>query len=527
MILKSNLEVTQAVLVCDNFNDEFQPIQSDQPMAFLKIINCPVVEYSLTFLKSSGIEQVIVFSSNAKKLRDYLELRKWFKKTDEVPFVIVRSSDNLSSLGDVMREIYNNNLIKNDFILLNGNVIGSRIPLDQLLKEHINKRTNDDKGAILTMLFTKLDLNHRSRNKQNETLLVLNKQTQKLLSYESINKKNSKKKISLDLELFQKNSSLEMHFDLQDTHIAICSFALPSLFQDNCDYNTKDDLIYSVLAQEEILMNTIYVKTIDEGSYCIKVNDAFSFDSVSRDIVQRWSFPTVPDVQEDQAYHRHNIYKSSTADLKIDSILEQNVVIGKHTSIDSGCRIKESVIGENCKIGRNVNLDGCYLMDYVVIESDCNLNQCILSDNVLIKKGSNLKNGCILGANCIVGPNIILEPCTLLQDKCEFGDGKIDVKLVGKEGKAYLYEFDEDEDDDDENARERKITWGTKANDRMESDSDDSQSLNGETDDEFFDEEEESDEYEKFFKEVLDSLTRGHKDNIKCENLILEINGSK
>lgn len=528
MVLKSkNLEITQAVLICDNFNNEFQPIQSDQQLALLKIVNCPVIEHTLQFLKTNGIEQVIIFSSNARKLKDYLEERKWIKENDEIPFAIVIASDSLTSLGDVMRDVFNNNFIKKDFVLVNGNVIGGNVPLLKYMKEHIERRKNDDKGSIITMIYMSMDFNHRSRSKDSDSVLVVNKDNQKMLYYETLNAIESSKqrKIDLRLDLFQKNSNIKIHLDLQDTNLAICSTAVPQLFADNFDYNTKDDFIHSILVHEEILQNTIYIKIVDKGAYAVKVNDAFSFDSVSRDLIERWSFPTVPDLQDDLCYHRHNIYKSSSVDLKIDSVLEQNLVIGKNTAVDSGTRIKASVIGENCLIGKNVRLENCYLMDNVTIGNDCRLNKCILSNNVIVKNNCHLKEGCILGANCVLGPNINLEQCTLLQAKPEFDDEKLDPKLVGQEGQGYLFRSqDEDEDDQDRT----RFQWGQKRRleEKIENSSEESQM----SDDNLYDEMEDDefdDEFKKFYDEVIDSLHRGLEEKIEPKNLILEINCSK
>ena len=43
-----------------------------------------------------------------------------------------------------------------------------------------------------------------------------------------------------------------MHFDLQDTHISICSLSVLSLFADNFDYQTRDDFIKGIMGQEEV-----------------------------------------------------------------------------------------------------------------------------------------------------------------------------------------------------------------------------------------------------------------------------------
>ena len=532
MVLKSkNLELLQAVLVCDNFNDEFQPIQSDQQLALLKIANCPLIEHSLTFLKANGIEQVIVFTSNLKAVKSYLEERKWIKENEETPFAIIRPSDSCTSLGDVMRDVFNSNLVKNDFVLLNGNVIGGNIPLIRFLKEHVDRRKNDDKGSIMTMVYSKLDFDHRSRSKENEPILVVNKETQKMLFYDTLS--NAKKKIGLQLELLRSNPTLRIHFDLQDTNISLCSISVPQLFADNFDYYTKDDLVRGILVHEEIMMNTIYIKTLEEDAYAVKVNDAFSFDAVSRDIIERWSFPLVPDTQEDLCYHRHNVYKSSTVDLKIDSVLEQNLVIGRNTSIGSGARIRDSVIGDNCRVGMNVRMNGCYLLDNVVVEDDCVLTQCILSSNVQVKRDCQLAQGCMLGTNCIVGPAISLPACTLLQEKSEF-DEPLDTNLVGEQGKGFAYKPDDGPEDEDDREVQR-LLWGQSAKLGEQLDDTDSPDENeaGDDSDENADEAEDfedqlgDEEFKGFYREVKDSLVRGVREKVESKNLVLEINGSK
>lgn len=531
MVLQSkNLELLQAVLVCDNFNDEFRPIQSDQQLALLKIANCPLIEHSLTFLKANGIEQVIVFTSNLKEVKGYLEERNWIKENEETPFAVVRPSDSCTSLGDVMRDVFNSNLVKNDFVLLNGNVIGGNIPLVRYLKEHVDRRKNDDKGSIMTMLYSRLDFDHRSRSRENEPILMVNRDTQKMLFYDTLS--NAKKKIGLQLELLRTNPTIRIHFDLQDTNISLCSISVPQLFADNFDYYTKDDLVRGILVHEEIMMNTIYIQTLDENAYAVKVNDAFSFDAVSRDIIERWSFPVVPDILEELAYHRHNVYRSSTVDLKIDSVLEQNLVIGRNTSIDSGSRIRDSVIGDNCRVGKNVRMNGCYLLDNVVVEDDCVLTQCILSRNVHVKRHCQVPEGCMLGTDCIIGPSITLRPCTLLQAKSEF-DEKIDVRLVGAEGSGFAYKPD-DELDDEEDGEVQRLLWGlrpVKADEKF----DDSESTDeaGNDSDENEDEEDDfegqlgDEEFKGFYREVKDSLVRGVREKVESKNLILEINGSK
>lgn len=58
----------------------------------------------------------------------------------------------------------------------------------------------------------------------------------------------------------------------------------------------------------------IYTHEID-SSYTARVDNYRSYDTISKDIIQRWSFPLVPDVlyagnREQMRLHREGIYKA-------------------------------------------------------------------------------------------------------------------------------------------------------------------------------------------------------------------------
>jgi translation initiation factor eIF-2B subunit epsilon len=57
--------------------------------------------------------------------------------------------------------------------------------------------------------------------------------------------------------------------------------------------NVRPDFISGVLSEEE-LGNKLHVHIIDEG-YAGRVYNLRSYDAISRDILQRWTFPFVPD----------------------------------------------------------------------------------------------------------------------------------------------------------------------------------------------------------------------------------------
>ena len=342
--LNKEKQTRQAVLVCDDFDGRFRPLSDQRPLALFPLVNVSLIEHSLQLLRAGGVQQVFAFSSHAQRLREHLQQRDWLQPATESgdqPFVQVIASDTLCSLGDVMREVFSNQLIKSDFVLLEGSVVG-HLPLDRYLKKHVFRRLETDRGLVMTLVYWQVDLCHPSRLNEPQTLLLTERKSGKLLHYEPA--AGHRSKLELPLVTLKQSGQVQIRFDLKDTGVMLCSSAVPQLFADNFDYSTKEDFIRGLLVHEEILGNSIYVQTTNQ-EYAARVYDPRSYDLISRDMLQRWTYPSVPDAQPDLFYQRNNVYKSTSVGLQFDVQLAGNVVLGKNTVIGSDVYISNSVIG--------------------------------------------------------------------------------------------------------------------------------------------------------------------------------------
>ena len=87
---------------------------------------------------------------------------------------------------------------------------------------------------------------------------------------------------------------LQLRMDLTESQIYICSPEVLMLFSDNFDFqNVRRDFITGVLSEEE-LGNKIFIHEL-KGEYGLRVDNLRAYDAVSRDIINRWTFPWVPD----------------------------------------------------------------------------------------------------------------------------------------------------------------------------------------------------------------------------------------
>lgn len=533
MLTEGDVNIYQAVVLADSFNDKFEPLTRKCPKVLMPVVNAPVLEYTLSFLRVSGIQLVYLFcSKDADKISQYIESSQWSDSESSMKVVIVVAKRCLS-LGDALRELDARAVVRNDFVLLSGDTVAN-VQLRQIIDDH-RERYKKDKRLVMTMLYKPAHPRHRTRSVAEETVLVLDDTSQRILHHQNV---RSCKKLAIPLSVFQESKTVSVRHDLLDCQIAICSPQFIPLFSDNFDFQTRDDFIKGILVEEEILGNIVNLYELDD-EYAARISNFHMYDAVSKDIIDRWVYPFVPDnfntfsnQKSQYSYLRHNVYKQKDVTLARSCVLKENVVIGPGTKIGTNSTIMQSVIGCNCTIGDNVTLQNAYIWDNVVIADGCHVTSSLIASGAQLRKNVKVSPGCIISCNVVVGPAITLGQGMRLTDEIltdddEFSDGKtvpqqsapVDTTLVGPEGKGYVFcGGDQETKDllrylmglnphtDDEDATDSDVSEAGQ-------DSDDELHL--------------VDDSKLFYKEVLDSLTRAVNENVSWENLVLEINSSK
>jgi translation initiation factor eIF-2B subunit epsilon len=252
------------------------------------------------------------------------------------------------------------------------------------------------------------------------------------------------------------------------------------------------------------------------------------YGAISSDVLNRWVYPVTPDLATANgvkySHLRHNVYIPKDVSLARGCSLEENVAVGHKTEVDTGTSIRRSVVGNSCKIGKNVRIDNSFLWNNVTVEDDCIISYAILADNVVIKKGVTISPGCVLSYNVVVGPNVVLPPRELLTAESQ-DDEPVDTKVYGASARAFTCSTgaEQTESDEEDEGVEQEL-WRLAV--RSDVSDEDSSDMNESSDEELPDSPI-PDDVNLFYKEVLDSLQRGVEEKIKCENLVLEVNSSK
>ncbi|KAK2466994.1 hypothetical protein APHAL10511_001252 [Amanita phalloides] len=430
-LIEQEEEVLQAVVLADSFNERFRPLTTRKPRCLLPVCNAPLLDWTFESLALAGVQEVfVVCRSHADQIKDaiksvFLQLcvrcditcsfrdSKWSKPGAGMKILPIVTAKETFSPGDAMRDIYTRGLVTTDFVLVMGDLV-SNVRIDDVVRVH-KERRRTNKDAIMTMVVKGCGARHRTRTRGDAAVFALDSSTSECLHYQPVIAYPPTRYANIPRELLESHPEIDIRFDLIDCGIDVCSVEVPSLFQDNFDYlDIRKDFVHGVLTSD-LLMKNIYCYVVRDG-YAARVKDTKSYESVSKDILSRWTFPLVPDdnhpgghVYEHLRGNRY-LAKDNTVSLARTCKLGTDTLIGSSTQIQENTQIFASVIGRGCTIGPGTVINNSYIFDNTQIGSNCVIERSIIGSNVHIKNDSNVPKGCLIADSVVLGPNAKLEP---------------------------------------------------------------------------------------------------------------------
>jgi len=525
-------DVIQAVLVADGFH--FGPLSQDVPPALVPLVNTPLIDYTIQLLLSSGVKDIVIVSASPA-IKSHVDSH-WSTLDYRITHLV---SESVASVGDALREVDKSGLVKNDFVLVTGNVV-SNGDLAPAIKAHKALKA-EDKQMAMTLIFRRgLQGTQRSQSAEAELLVAVNASScpssHKILHFQRSQGNSS---LHVPVSVFQENDNVELRYDLLDPGIAICSPIVPQIFSDDFDYLTRDDFVKGLLVHQELMGNSLYLTTLD-GAYAACASDLGTYSAISHDVLARWSFPLTPDLfpsapsASPYQYFKGGVYRSSSVSVGNNTTFGHNVYLGQGSHISDGVNIRNSIIGKGCTVGANSVLDGVIMFEGSSVGCNCHLKTSIIGSLVTVGDNVNLDPGCVLGSKVVVGNDVKLTSGTELTMAEDFADNDFSASL-GKGGQGFRFQSDIDDDEDEVEDQVSKLAealwWQARINEDKEEESDEEESEDEEDDEdeEMVDEEEDEEmkDLKHFYHEVIDTLLRGVEENISSDNLVLEINSLK
>ncbi|KAF8078040.1 nucleotide-diphospho-sugar transferase [Lyophyllum atratum] len=420
-LIDDDEEVLQAVILADSFNKRFRPLTARRPRCLLPICNAPLLDWTFESLALAGVQEIfVVCRSYAEQVKAAIKESKWSKPGSGIKIVPILTAKETFSPGDAMRDIYTRGLVTSDFVLVMGDLV-SNIRIDEVVRVH-KERRKTNKDAIMTMVVKESGARHRTKARGDSSVFVLDPETSECLYYEPVTAFPQATIAHVPREVLAAHPEIEIRNDLIDCSIDVCSVEVPSLFQDNFDYlDIRRDFVHGILTSD-LLMKNIHCYVAKDG-YAARVKDTKSYESVSKDILSRWTFPLVPDDNHPSGHaydhERGNKYiaKDQSVVLARTCKIGNNTLIGSSTHISENAQVLASVIGQNCSIGTGTIISNSYIFDGTVIGSNCIVERSIIGANVTVKDGSKVQKGCLVGDGVVIGPSAKLKPFARLSKK--------------------------------------------------------------------------------------------------------------
>ncbi|CCF36691.1 eIF4-gamma/eIF5/eIF2-epsilon [Colletotrichum higginsianum] len=450
-------DVLQAVIITDSFQDRFAPFSVEKPRCLLPLANTPLIEYTLEFLAMNGVQEVYIYcGSHSEQIENYINTSRWSPMSIRTPFTslqFIRVSD-ARSIGDFLRDLDGRGIMDGDFIVVHGDVV-SNISLDGALAAHKARKEAAATNIMTVVLRSGGPEEHRTKPNGINPVFVIDSKTKRCLHYDETNPLQSDHYMTLDPAVIDELSAdFEIRGDLIDAGIDICTPEVLALWSESFDYELpRRNFLHGVLKDWELNGKAIYAEVLEEG-YAARASNLQMYESISKDVLGRWTFPFVPDcnVIPGQTYKMTSgaVCVEDGTVMAPDSTISRSI-LGQGATVGAGSRVSGSIVGRRCKIGSNVRIEDSFIWDDAVIEDDVVITRSILADSSVVGKGSIVDAGSLLSFGVTLGEKSKIPEATVLAVTAHNGSPVVpDAALVGPSGKGARYVDPEAEDVDDE-----------------------------------------------------------------------------
>ncbi|TVY30861.1 putative translation initiation factor eIF-2B subunit epsilon [Lachnellula hyalina] len=468
-------DTLQAVILADSFETRFNPFTLERPRCLLPLANTPLIEYTLEFLAMAGVADIFIYcGAHTTAVQSYILSSKWHPSTSAAsPFntlEIVKTTAR--SVGDALRDLDSRDMITGDFLLVHGDLV-SNLPIDEALRNHRDRRIKD-KNAIMTMILRAGGLGeHRTKAKGVTPVFVVDPSKNRCVHYEEMHPLQAHKYVDLDEELLKDHKDIEVRTDLIDCGIDICTPDVLALWAESFDYEVpRRHFLHGVLKDYELNGKTIHTEIVDDR-YAARVFNLQSYDSVSKDVLGRWTYPLVPDSNlvagQSYKFERGSLYKENDVMLARTCKAGKKTVLGKGTSVGAGSVVSNSIIGRDCQIGKNVTIKDAYIWDNVSIGDGSNVERAIIANEAVIGKSCKIQPGALISYKVGISDNTEIKPNQRItrakrkRDADSETEEEVpsDPSIVGPSGHGYEFRDAEEFSDDEEAAFHSSLIYST------------------------------------------------------------------
>uniref|UniRef100_A0AC34QNI4 W2 domain-containing protein n=1 Tax=Panagrolaimus sp. JU765 TaxID=591449 RepID=A0AC34QNI4_9BILA len=392
---KNNDDKITILLIADNFDPHFAPITVNTAWGKWHLGTTQLLDLALNWISlvnTPHTPDILIFSAtlNEDDLTGFQ--KKWAFNFKSFKTVYCQ---NCASVGQIVREVHSRGLIPHtDFMFIDNLATFCSSTLSTQIDAFRNIRKKE-KNCVMSLLYSR-------QISGDDRFVGFEANTKKLVIYHG-NRERPIPEITQDM--FTKGVTIRG--DLAPCGIALCSVEVLGQFVDNFDYENFDQVVREILANEDVLCQTIHVDILPENVVAFTATDYGSLLRAQRLLIHRWCYPLtydrlparVFDNQVPLRYHRKHVYVPRNEEEPSNA---QGTILGRGCSIATSAQLLDVTMGENGSVGPEVQLSSVIVGKNFKIGGKSIVEGAVIGDNVTI--GDRV----FVGRKSVIGSNVVI-----------------------------------------------------------------------------------------------------------------------
>ncbi len=366
----------KAVIMAGGEGTRLRPLTCGMPKPMVPVLNKPVMEYTIELLKKHNIKEVSVTLAYLPS-----SITEYFGKGDgwgvHLNYFIEQTP--LGTGGSVKNA---GEGLDSTFVVISGDAL-TDLDLDGAIDFHKKK------GSKATLIL-------KQEAVPLEYGVIITDENERIIRF------------------LEKPSWGEVFSDTINTGIYVLEPEVLEYYKAGERFDFSRDL-FPKLLRDKVPMYGYITK-----DYWCDIGDLKSYKQTQFDMLKESvDIPaTIRRIEE-------GVWADVGVELGANVTISPPVYLGRNCSIAPGCDIHPfTVIGENCRIGRNTTLKKSILWDNVNIGDYCHLRGTVVCSNVHIKNGVSLLEDSVVGAKSTISKRVTVKPGIKIWPEKSIDEGK-------------------------------------------------------------------------------------------------------
>jgi len=174
-----NEEPLQAIVLTNSFTATFNPV--DIPKCLCPLNNVALLDYTISFLSSNQVKEIIVFtSSHSDQIESHINSH-YTNTSIDFKITIIKDS-SCTNQGDALRELDKLQIVRSDpFLLVTADVV-SNVTVAPYIEEH-KQRHKVDSANMMTVLLKETTEKSENRRVTDELVVGIDTHTNQIVLF--------------------------------------------------------------------------------------------------------------------------------------------------------------------------------------------------------------------------------------------------------------------------------------------------------------------------------------------------------